>query len=73
MTRLSFATFLAMLLMLMAGCAYHTSRSESHRTETTRSQEGNADGAELKPGEHSQQSETIRTHQESITTERSAR
>ena len=74
MIRLSFAA-LALLLMLTAGCVFHrndTARSE-YRTETTRTHEGNSDGTEMKPGEHSQQSESVQIHRESTTTERSHR
>lgn len=66
MIRLSFIT-LALLLMLMAGCAYRQSeavRTESQRTETTRTHEGN----DTAPGGSSQQTETTRTHHESSTT-----
>lgn len=70
MIRLSIAA-LALSLMLMASCAYHrgNDRSESVRTETTRTHEGKAEGSVLRPGERSsQQNQTIETHRESTTT-----
>ena len=72
MIRFSFA-FMALLLMLMAGCVYHrndTARSESHRSETTRTL-GNAQGAGTEDGSLTKSSETVKTQHESITTEES--
>jgi len=72
MIRLSFAG-LAVMLMLTTGCLYHrhnAARSE-YRTETTRTQGGNAQGTQMAPGTRSEQSETVRTRRESTTTEQS--
>jgi len=71
MIRVSFAT-LGLLLLLTAGCAHHRndiSRSEFQRTETTRTQDGNAQGTEINPGSQSEERETVRIHRESTTTE----
>ena len=75
MIKLSLAT-IALLLMLTVGCAYdrdrdNQDRSRYQRTETNRTQEGNADGTPMKPGEHaSQQTHTVETHRESTATTR---
>lgn len=74
MIRFAFSTIALLLMLMPAGCVTHridTARSEYQHTETTHTQEGNADGAELKSGEHTRQRETIQTREESTTTKRS--
>ena len=63
---------LALLLVLMTGCVterrHDAVRTGYQHSESTRTHEGNNEGAGLQPGNQSQQSESSSTHEERTTT-----